>query len=345
MPSHALLLTTFASFGDLIYQTPLIRLLSSLHDTLDVWCRNHEPFLNNPNVREVYRMASFRVPEPRDFYFDAVYRATTEPDGLISRLPQSNIHTVDYFTVGTCNLVLRDKEKDLELFWTKADEDSMRAILQEHNIDPDGNNFTVICPAITWPSRTLPLPFYQELITRIYEETGDKVIIVGKDLSYTTYDPDREKNDPAYAQYAIKEAPKQLYSVSEFNQKAIVDLTNKLTLHQLAALYSLTKIAVNTENGNMVMSCTNKKCWNLYIPTLTAPEYRTPHRYGSMTYKTTVVGNEEDYYPASSYDPRKDPEQRTSLINRKIKLPTVDAVINAYHKASEAIKNGNTRAT
>ena len=345
MASHALLLTTFASFGDLIYQTPLIRLLRSLHDSLDVWCRNPEPFINNPNVREVYRMSSFRVPEPRDFYFDAVYRATTEPDGLIAKLPQSNIHTVDYFTVGTCNLVLRDKEKDLDMFWTKADEESVRNILMEKGLNPEGDNFTVLCPAITWPSRTLPLEFYQEIIDRIYKETGDKVIIVGKDLSYTTYDPDREKNDPNFAQYRIKEAPKQLHPVSAFNQDAIIDLTNKLTLHQVCALYSMTKIAVNSENGNAVMSCTNKKCWNLYIPTLTAPEYRTPHRFGSMAYKTTVVGNPDDYYPASSYDPRTDPEQRTSLIYRKIKLPTVDAVLTAYHKANEAIRNGSTSAT
>jgi len=91
------------------------------------------------------------------------------------------------------------------------------------------------------------------------------------------------------------------------------------------------------------MSCTNKKCWNLYIPTLTAPEYRTPFRNGSMLYKTTVVGNADDYYPASSYDPRTDPEQRTSLIHRKIKLPTVDMVVEGYLKANEAIKNGSTR--
>ena len=339
--SDALLITTFAGFGDVLYQTPLIRLLKRLYDNVDVWCRNYEPLVNNPYIRSVYKMDSFFAPDPFDFYFLDIYRTTSEPGLPLIKMPQSNFHAIDFFSIGAVNLTLRPKEKDLELFWTKKDEESVRELLTVNglitNEHPEKANFIVICPAITWPSRTLPLDFYKELIHLIQTLTTDKVVIVGKDLAYTQFDPDRERENKDFDKYRIdeKEKPKQLYPISEF--PGVIDLTNRLSLHQLGALYSLSKIAVNTENGNMVVSCTNDKCWNIYIPTLTAPEYRVPYRHGSMDWKTIVVGNDDDYYPASSYglEPK-------DLVESKIKIPTVEKTFLAYLKARECFKYGHS---
>jgi len=104
-------------------------------------------------------------------------------------------------------------------------------------------------------------------------------------------------------------------------------------MKQLAALYSKAAMAINTENGNMVISCTNDSCWNLYIPSLTAPEFRLPFRKGSQFYKTTIVPNTDDYYPTYnrklfkkilSGDPVMD------LETAEVLWPTVDEIYKSY---------------
>lgn len=333
----ALLITSFASFGDLLYQTPYIRFLKTVYKNVDVWARNYEPFINNPNIRHIYKMDSFRVPPTTDFYWTHVYKATLNN----IKLPQSNIHTVDFFTVGCSRMVLRDKEKELEFYWTKKDEDSVRQLLAEHGLitaESRDANFTVICPSITWPSRTFSLEFYQELISLIQKHTNDKVVIVGKDIDYAKFDPDHDKKAPDYEKLKIKET-KALYPI-EALPKGVIDLTNKLSLHQLGALYSLTKISINTENGNHVVSCTNRNCWNLYVPTLTAPEFRLPYRDGSMYYKTVLVNNNRDYFPASQYSLQGWP----TLLDAPSLFPTAEEVFQGYLLADKGFKNGDTKS-
>lgn len=333
----ALFITSFASFGDIIYQTPFIRFLNNVYDNVDVWCRNHEPLLNNPYIRDLYKLDSFDCPSGQDFYFKNVFKCTKDQ---VQIFYQSNIHTVDFFSLAASRIVLRDKEKHLDLFWTKRDEESVCEILAQHqlvpNVDLDKANFTVICPSVTWASRTLPLEWYQELIHLIQTVAGDKVVIVGKELAYDEYDPKKEKSNPDYDKMRIDEK-KLLHPVSAF--PGVVDLTNQLTLQQVAALYHFTKIAINSENGNMVMSCTNNNCWNLYIPTLTAPEFRTPYRLGDMLYKTVVVGNDEDYYPASHYST----DGMGSLKNVAVKIPTPRKVLEHYLLANRSFKRGITK--
>ena len=92
---------------------------------------------------------------------------------------------------------------------------------------------------------------------------------------------------------------KTLYPAHHFADT--ICLYNQLSFAQLCALYSISPIAINTENGHNPISCTNDFCWNIYIPSLTAPEFRLPHRRGSQRYRSAVVANAEDYYPASVY--------------------------------------------
>jgi hypothetical protein len=326
---NCLYLTSYAGFGDLLYQTPTIRVLSKLYKNVDIWCRNEEPFINNPHIRGLYKLDRATRPQVYDHFFNSVYIVTGEPTCPLSKMPQSNYHGVDFFSVGALKIVLRDKEKDLDLVWTKKDEDKIRNLIGEHGLITNEHkdcNFTVINPTLSWKSRTLPIEFYKDLIKKI-QDHGDQVVLVGKFVNYDRYNPD----DPIYPKNVRIDVDKTLYPASEF--PGTIDLLNKTnTIHELAALYALSKININTENGNMVTSYCNYKSWNIYLPTLSSPEYRVPFRRGRMDFRSLTVNNKEDYYPASDY-------LVTTLIDAPIVIPDVDQTFEAYKKADYAFKN------
>lgn len=303
-PGKVLVMTSFAGFGDLLYLTPLFRFLKNLGCDLDVWSANYEPYLNNPDITNLYKFDKEKLVYPLDFY-KTIFNFCEW-----GRIFISNIHSIDAFTMKALNIVLRNKEKGLVFGWTPSDEASVRDLLQANGLQPmgchKGCDYVIVHPTITWPSRTLPLKFYQELIAKI-QHNGDKVALVGKDINMA--------------------GVKGLYPATEF--PGVIDLTNKLTLAECGYLYSISKIAVSNESGNMVLSCTNNRCWNLYIPTLTPPEFRLPWRNGDQEHLNYVAANDDDDYPAtnykvlSEYDDLKDPP---------IKYPTVDKVFKAYRR-------------
>jgi hypothetical protein len=279
MEKNTLVISGFVSFGDILYSTPIIRYFKRRMKATDlhVWSCNPEPLIGNPDIDELWYMTGHRLPPIPHKYFDTVYRLKN--DGPLVR-GMSRFHTIDFFSLNTLGILLRKKNKDMVLKWSVKDETKVRELLYANNVEE--GNFVVISPTISWPSRTLPLEYYQELVKRIIA-TGVKVVLVGKDV-----DPAKIWDSP----HLVSSGLKGIYPIESF--PGAVDLTNKLSFHELAVLYSLASIAINTENGNMVVSCTNYNCWNVYIPSVTAPEFRLPWRKGSQRYKTVVVGNLDD---------------------------------------------------
>jgi hypothetical protein len=318
----------------------MVRVMAKTYKHVDVWTRNPEPLKNNPYVRNLYKMDSFFAPDPWDFYFQDVYYASPSRNDKLKNFPQSNIHTVDFFTANCANFVLRDHEKSLILRWTKKDEEKVAEVCCKHNLIPNskkGGNIVAVSPAITWPSRTLPLEWYKEVVAGVLAN-GDKVVLIGKDINYhKEFDPKAEAGNEEFDKYHVKETTKQLYDPSEF--PGAICLYNEFTLHELAAFYAITKVAINSENGNMVVSCTNDNCWNVYVPTLTAPEFRLPYRQGSMCFKSVAVHNDDDYYPASDY------ENITGQLlgDVAVKIPSPQKTLDAYKLACKGFRNGRTR--
>ncbi len=297
----ALFITTFEGYGDLIYHTPTLRILSKIYPHLDVWCKRPEPFLDNPYIKKL-SIFDKTWPDSTNIYGSRIFHVSV--DSLVT-FPHCNIHTTDLVSIKALHCVLRNEEKTLEAYWTKQDLNRVENLLAQHQINK--KKFVVISPSITWASRTLPLPFYQQIIAGVQQE-GYQVILVGKEIFYS----------------AGVDTDKTLYPASSFPQT--ICLYNQLSFAELCCLYSLTPIAINTENGNHPISCTNDYCWNLYIPTLTAPEYRVPFRQGSQTYKTAIAANENNYYPASIYGDTG----ATSYVTMPVQLPTVERVLSVF---------------
>jgi len=315
----ALFITTFEGYGDLLYHTPTIRILSKIYPQLDVWCKRPEPFFNNPHIKNL-TIFEKELPFVPDQYGSRVFMVSV--DSLV-QFPHCNIHTVDLVSIKALRCVLRDREKTLEAYWTAEDLQRVRELLGSHPLADQNKikagRFVVLSPTITWPSRTLPLSFYQGLIAEMQaQEYG--VILVGKNIVYTQG----------------VDIDKTLYPEHHF--PGVICLYNQLTFAELCALYSIAPIAVNTENGNNPISCTNDFCWNLYIPTLTAPEYRLPYRQGSQRYKTAIASNKEDYYPASVYG-----YTGVNLYTQMpIQIPTIEQTIKVFRSIIESLQKGKS---
>lgn len=312
----AVIVTSFIGYGDLLYMTRLIRFLKRSHGYLEFWGLSTEPMLHNPDIDKIVKLDSTQVTIPNGFKHK--YPITHMPN-------PSNNHIIDLWTHVACNFSLPYREKHLTLKWLDEDERKISQMMADnglvsHRTDCPGN-FVTVCPVITWPSRTLPLEFYRELVARI-QAHGDKVVLVGKDV-------DRREisdNKKVIPDDLVQRENKSLYAAENF--PGAVDFTNRLNLKELACLHSHAKIAVNSENGNMVISTTNDTCWNLYIPTLTAPEFRLPWRLGRQDYKTIVAANDEDYYPTLDYDIMIG--LKTSVADLPVKIPSVEKVFRAY---------------
>jgi hypothetical protein len=318
----ALLVTTYEGYGDLIYHTPTIRILSKHYTHLDVWCRQPDPFINNPYIKSL-TVFDKTLPGSHDVYGPHVY--CVMPESVIQFL-HCSIHTVDLVSIKALHRVLRDAEKTLEAYWTPEDMCYVRQLLLQHPLSAKNKvmegQFVVISPSKTWPSRTLPLPFYQKLIANIQAQ-GYGVVLVGKDIVYAS---------------GIDQS-KTLYDAHHF--PGTICLYNQLTFAQLCALYSITPIAINTENGHNPTSCTNDYCWNIYIPTLTAPENRLPHRHGSQQYRTVIATNPDDYYPASVYGVSHYAKNGVdSYATMPISIPTVEHVLCVFQSVLARISEG-----
>jgi len=317
---NTLIISGFVSYGDILYSTPLIHYIKHRMKSkeLHVWSCNPEPLINNPDIDELWELDKKIPPIPHKF-FDRVYQLRNDGPTVHG---MSRFHTTDFFSLNTLGIILRKKDKGLIFKWSVQDRKKVEDLLKSYRVPLD--NFVVVCPTTSWPSRTLPLEYYKEIIARI-QKKGDRVVLVGKEI-----DPIAHFDSP----HLVDSNTKGVYSANNF--PGAVNLINRLSFHEMGALYSMAKIAINTENGNMVVSGTNGDCWNVYIASCTAPEFRIPFRDGSQRYKTVVVQNEDNWFPQDTT------EKQGDLINAQVKLPSVDKIYEGYLKARRGWENGDT---
>jgi len=328
---EALLIVPYLGYGDILYHTPLIRILSAIYKGLDVWTFNTEPLIGNPYIKNLWHITSDKAPlDPWDFYFEKIFMTGVNNQRLQEYYP-SNFYTPEYLTAATIHSLLTDNEKHLTLNWKETA--YFKEIANEINSLRNGELVVAINPSIGWPSRTLPYEYYKEIIKWI-TGAGDLVVLVGKEISPSNLAKGIQKEVKTNEQ-------KSLYPTEKLLGDRVLDLTNKLTLEECAAVYSICDIALNTENGNMVISGCNENCWNLYIPTLTAPEFRIPWRKGSQGYRTYVIHNDQKYYPGSDY---KQLRGGYDYIKAKSLLPSIEQIWKGYLNVRHLIWGGRNYA-
>jgi hypothetical protein len=326
----AVLITPFVGFGDLLYHTPTLRILSRIYKGVDVWCFNPEPFMGNPYINKLFKFDAQVNTFPHEFYFDFISELSSENNFYIKNIYPSNIYSPEYYSLAVLHCALPNDEKHLTYNWSQKD--IVSAKIKSGGAFSSTKITTVINPSVGWPSRTLPLEYYREMVAKI-TEMGDVVLLVGKEVNPLTFLPTDTKENVCVT--LKKNEIKSMHPIDQLLiNNSVIDLTNKLSLPECAALYSLSDIAINTENGNMVISGTNDHCWNLYIPTLTAPQYRVPYRKGSQEYRTTIVYNKDRFYPGSDFAQLRG---GYDYVRTEVQLPTIESILDSYKECREII--------
>jgi hypothetical protein len=308
--TNYLLFTTFIGFGDLLYHTPVIRYLKKKGYDCDVWCKNLEPFMWNSDIRSLYFVTDNITPVPSRFYATCNAILPPEPHAVKAHHPAT--HVTDYVSLNMFGMVLPNKDKQIVL--------NVPAHVRDGFITKFGLSFKLmyrkimVLPVVkTWPSRTLSKEWL-EYVIELAQSLYYTVVLVGRDFAPT----DVGSNNP------YLEATEQKNTIDISTSRPVIDLRNKLTLHELAYLYSIADVAVIGENGHLpIAGSTN--CHIIYVAQLLPPEYRLPWRQGSQSHKTTVL--HADRYP-SEENFFGEPMDLT-------KAPTYPAHPNEVYKALE----------
>jgi hypothetical protein len=223
-----IIITPFIGFGDLLYHTPVLRIMSRIYKGVDIWCFNTEPFLNNPHVNKLFKIDSDTVNTvPHEFYFDFISEVSADKNVFIKNLYPSNVYSPEYFSLSIIHSSLPDSEKHLTYNWTKKDEVSAK-VKARGALSQRDKLIVAVNPALGWPSRTLPYEYYRILIDKILS-LDDIVVLVGKDVSPKKFMPSQATKEvnPVFQ----KNETKSLYDFDDLvDHDNVVDLTNKLTL-------------------------------------------------------------------------------------------------------------------
>jgi ADP-heptose:LPS heptosyltransferase len=308
-----LIVTTFIGFGDLLYHTPIIRMLKRKGYIVDMWVKNAEPFLNNPYIDNMYKCNTDHIPIATMFYPWGHFMVGNSLAGVSH--PQS--HTVDYISANLFRAMLVNKDKSLDLFWTEAQSFHARARLNAIRHRRDGKTRRAVLamsPVIGWPSRTMPVEWYASIAARV-REAGFAVVLVGRDISPRDIGADTDVLE-------VNEK-KGLHPASLIPHDLC--LYNMTSLHQLAALYDECEVVLTTETGHLPIAGCSNRCHIVYAASLINPEFRMPHRNGSQDYRSTIVPAKDDYYPTQN----KLLEERISLRDAPTRTESAKVVAQA----------------
>lgn len=316
----ALVINTLIGFGDNLWLTPILGFLKRCDFEVDLYTVSGEVFKGNPDIASMKLLRESKVQIDRQKYGKNIY--VIENIGTSS----ASNHTLDTLTRKIANITLRASEKDLVYEPSEADRKSVDDLIRGRKLKR--GKFAIVSPVVTWPSRTLPLEYYQELVAGI-QALGHDVVMVGKDI-----DPKANYGAVAVSDKIAKEEVKGLYPSSNF--PGVVDLTNQLSFGQLVAWYERASMMVNTEGLGVVLAGLSRG-WNIYISSLTAPEFRLPWRQGSQYYKTVVVENENKWYPTHNNDVFHHLDAgELDLREMSVKLPPVGDVLDSYKTVIES---------
>jgi ADP-heptose:LPS heptosyltransferase len=319
--------TTFIGFGDLLYHTPIFRMLHNKGIAIDVWARNPEPFMGNHHITNLYKIVGSRIPIPTMFYPWGHFIVGNQMAGVSH--PHS--HVVDYVTANVFRSVLLAEDKSLDLFWSTAQWESARELLRPaldigvHCYHVSHVPILAMSPVIGWPSRTMPVEWYAEIATRVRAQ-GFKVVLVGKDI-----DPkDIGSDNPRLDEFELK----RLHPADAIPHDLC--LYNRTTLHELAAIYDQTDVVLTTETGHLPLAGCSNRPHIVYVASLIHPEFRMPFRKGWQNYKSTILHTEGKYYPPYA----RMLESGLRLTDCETKPAsaedTADACIKALRKARDA---------
>ena len=281
--------------GDCLSTVPLIRRMRSncdrLQEDLKVYLptENELKFFKNNPYAEYFTMDNY-FPEESDIFTlvcESDVKYIFEKTNQISMLNVGSFNIVDFYTI-QCGFQLSPLEKNLEYFPDNS------SILQGYDIPDD---YVVLNPSFTWPTRTWRRNYWQELIN-LCEQRGIFVILTGNGVPHNNI---LEDDTMGLAQ---REDGHYLYNDMGFHSELQLDygldLCNQTNLDDFWHILNSAKVVITCDTGCLHLAGTTDT-HIVYITSNINPYHRAPFRNGSQVYKLSFVsGKDCDFFCGSN---------------------------------------------
>lgn len=250
-----ILISVTAGMGDQLCSEPAIRYTQKLYPDSNIYVVTHWPRLFEHLSCPVMNYDQWKGIQ------DAVLTMYTCPDDEQSEHKLSHVlfHPTDYATMSMIKRTIPHDEKTIKL---KLDAEDVASVLEMVKEKKKEKPTILVHAGRWWPSKTLPVEWWQEIIDKLAEKLT--VILIGKSID--------EKQG-----YLSVQCPKDG-----------IDLRDITSLGELFALISLSKCLLTNDSSPLHIAGAFDN-WIVTIPTCKHEDHILPFRNGTQKYKTKAL--------------------------------------------------------
>jgi hypothetical protein len=245
--------------GDVICSEPTIRYALDTFKNVKISVETTHPDVFRHLESRLHKL--FKVGgDYREKYND--YRifetAVGEDDIRWEFLDMAFMHCIDAASMCSMRMQLPVSHRQINLVPDENAKDSVKEILHQHDL-LESENRIVIHPGKTWPSRTLPADWWDEII-QILIKGGVKPVIIGAQCVNGN-------------------------STVDIDARGCVDLRESLSFMQSVALLQMADLVLTNDSAPLHMAASGN-AWIGFFATARHPDHLTHWRRGMYGHKT-----------------------------------------------------------
>jgi len=251
-----ILIEVNGGLGDQICAEPAIRFLKKMYAEDDITIKTHWPrlfdHLNIPTFHHNKFVYTYDTP---------YYKISTLPGPeTVNWSVVSNLmcHTVDYCAMAMLHRIFPAKEKTIQLQVTNEDYKELESTLNGFDI----TNCVIIHAGRHWNSKTFPVEWWQELITKISKKIPVCLIGMNNEKTRGVCSLDLPSNS--------------------------IDLVDRTSLGSLIAAVSKAPLLLSNDSAPVHIAGAFNN-WIILIPSCKHPEHVLPYREGTVWYKAKAL--------------------------------------------------------
>lgn len=244
-----------AGMGDQLCAEPAVRFAQKLYPDANFYVVTHHPRLFEHLSCSVVHHSQWNGIK------DAALVLHSCPDDEKSEHKLSHVlfHPTDYASISMVKRTMPNADKTIQL---KLDPEEVNNVLNILKNKPSQKPTVMVHAGRWWPSKTLPIDWWQEIINKLSEKLT--VVLIGKTI-------DEEQG------FLPLECPKDG-----------IDLRDLSSLGELLALISLSKCLLTNDSSPLHIAGAFDN-WIVTIPTCKHPDHILPYRNGTQNYKTKAL--------------------------------------------------------
>jgi len=250
-----ILISVTAGMGDQLCAEPVIRYTKKLYPEDNIYVVTHFP-----RLFEHLPMPVMTYDEWNGLN-DAVLTMYSCPEDNQSTHNLSHVlfHPVDFSSISMIRRTIPNEDKSIKL---KLDVSDISSIVDTLTISDNSNPVVVVHAGKWWPSKTLPMEWWQEVVDKLSKKL--KVVLIGKTID----------DKQGYLDIICPENG--------------IDLRDLTSLGELMALISVSKVLLTNDSSPLHIAGAFDN-WIVTIPTCKHPDHILPYRNGSQSYKTKAL--------------------------------------------------------